>query len=70
MFPTMFSELLQKDCPGFELESSECWAKHSTSVPFNSEVAIPLRVDVKEVAPVVSNPAPVLAMKGLSEPQG
>ena len=70
MFPTMFSELLQKDCPGFELGSSECWTKHSTSVPFNSEVAIPLRVDVKKLAPVVSNPVPVLAMKGLPEPQG
>ena len=70
MFPTMFSEFLQGGCPGFEPESSGCWTKHSTSVPFNSEVAMPLRVDVKEVAPVVSNPVSVLAMKGLSEPQG
>lgn len=63
MFPTMFSGFLQGGCPG-------CWTKHSTSVPFNSEVAMPLRLDLKEVAPVVSNPVSVLAMKGLPEPQG
>ena len=65
----MFSELLQKGCGEFESESSECWTKHSTSVPFNSEVAVPFSIDVKEVAPVVSKPVPVLAMKGLPEPQ-
>ena len=66
----MFSELLQNGCAGIEHGSSEWWTKHSTSVPFNSELAVPLNVDEKEVPPVVSNPVPVLAMKGLPEPQG
>ena len=70
MFPTMFSGFLQGDCPEFEPESSGCLTKHSTSVPFNSEVAMPLRLDVKKPGPVVPNPLPVLAMKGLPEPQG
>ena len=36
--------------------------KHATSVPFSVEVAVPLSVDVKEVAPV-PNPVPDLAVK-------
>jgi len=43
--------------------------KHSTSVPFNAEVAVPLSVDVKEVA-LVPNPVTVVTMKGLPDPQG
>jgi len=42
--------------------------KHSTSVPFSAEVAVPLSVDVKEEA-LVPNPAPGLAVKGLPGPQ-
>ena len=43
--------------------------KHSTSVPFSAEVAVPLSVDVKEVA-LVPNPVPVVTVKGLPDPQG
>ena len=32
--------------------------KHSTSVPFSAEAAVPLSVDEKKVALVVPNPAP------------
>ena len=39
--------------------------KHSTSVPFNAEAAVPLRVDENKEA-LVSNP---LAVKALSAPQ-
>ena len=43
--------------------------KHSTSVPFSAGVAVPLSVDVKEVALVVPNPAPDMAVKALLGPQ-
>ena len=43
--------------------------KHSTSVSFSSEVAVPLSVDVKEVA-LVPNPVPVATVKGLPDPHG
>ena len=42
--------------------------KHSTSVPFSSGVAVPLSVDVKEVA-LVPNPVTDLAVKELLGPQ-
>ena len=42
--------------------------KHSTSVPFSVGSAVPLSVDVNEVA-VVPNPVPDLAMKTLPGPQ-
>ena len=42
--------------------------KHSTSVLFSAEVAVPLSVDVKEAA-LVPNPVPVVAVKVLPEPQ-
>ena len=42
--------------------------KHSTNVPFSTGVAVPLNVDVKEVA-LVPNPTPDLAMKALLAPQ-
>ena len=42
--------------------------KHSTSVPFSSEVAIPSSVDVKEAA-FVPNPVPGLAVKASLGPQ-
>ena len=39
---------------------------HSTSVPFSAEVAVPLSVDVKEVAVVPGpKPVPALAVKTL-----
>ena len=41
--------------------------KHSTSVPFSSEVAVPLIVDEKEVA-FVPNPVPGVTVKGLLDP--
>ena len=43
--------------------------KHSTSVPFSVEVAVPLSDDVKEVV-LVPNPASVVTVKGLPVPQG
>ena len=42
--------------------------KHSTSVPFSAGSAVPLSVDVKEVA-LVPNPVPDLAVKALPGPQ-
>ena len=42
--------------------------KHSTSVPFSAEVAVPLSVDEKEVA-LVPNPVPGVAVKSLLGPQ-
>ena len=42
--------------------------KHSTSVPFSAESAVPLSVDVKEVA-LVPNPLPDLAVKSSLGPQ-
>ena len=53
----MFSAALEKSGP-----------KHSTSVPFSAGVAVPLRVDEKEV-PLVPNPVPDVTMKGLPGPQ-
>ena len=43
--------------------------KHSTSVPFSARVAVPLSVEVKEVA-LVPNPVSVVIVKGLPDPQG
>ena len=51
MFPTLFSWSTLLAGP-----------KHSTSVPFSSEVAVALSVDVKEVV-LVPNPVPDLAVK-------
>ena len=42
--------------------------KHSTSVPFSAGSAVPLSVDVKEVA-LVPNPLPGLAVKLSLGPQ-
>ena len=50
-FPTMSPASLEKAGP-----------KHSTSVPSSAEVAVPLSVDVKEVA-LVPNPVTPLALK-------
>ena len=36
--------------------------KHSTSIPFGVELAVPLSVDEKEVAFVAPNPVPVVAV--------
>ena len=44
--------------------------KHSTSVAFSVGIAVPLRVDEKEVAPVIPNPVPAVTEKGLVDPQG
>ena len=44
--------------------------KHSTSVPFSAGVAVPLSVDVKEVALADPNPVPTVTVKGLSVPHG
>ena len=54
--PTLFSASLDKAGP-----------KHSTSVPFSAEVAVPPSVDEKEVA-LVPNPVPGVAVKALSGP--
>ena len=54
----MFSASLEKAGP-----------KHSTTVPFSAEVAVPLSVDEKEVR-LVLNPVPVVTVKGLPDPQG
>lgn len=48
--PTLFSASVEKAGP-----------KHSTSVPFSARVAIPVSVDVNEVAPV-PGPNPVLGV--------
>ena len=42
--------------------------KHSTSVPSSVEVPIPLSVDVKDVAPDVPNPLPVVSVKSVEDP--
>ena len=53
--------------PGFTFLAGP---KHSTSVPFSAEVAVPLSVDEKEVALVPGpNPVPGLALKALPGPQ-
>ena len=57
-FPTLFSAFLDNAGP-----------KHSTGVPSNVEVAVPLSVDEKEVAFVVPNPDPVVAVKAIPGPQ-
>ena len=54
----MFQTFLEKAGP-----------KHSTSVPFSVGMAVPLSVDMKEVA-LVPNPVPEAAIKGLPDPQG
>ena len=56
LFPTIFSVFRARSGP-----------KHSTSVPFSSEVAVPLSVDEKEVA-FVPKLVPDLAVKALSGP--
>ena len=43
--------------------------KHSTSVPSSAGVAVPLSVDEKEVASLVPNPVPGLAVKLSLGPQ-
>ena len=43
--------------------------KHSTSVPFSAEFAVPLSVDVKEVASFIPNSLPGLAVKTSLGPQ-
>ena len=58
LFPTVLSSSLDKAGP-----------KHSTSVPSSGVVAVPLSVEVKEVA-LVPNPVSVVTVKGLSDPQG
>ena len=58
LFPTMF--------PGFTLLSGP---KHSTSVPFSVGAAVTLRVDVKEVASLLANSVPDLALKVSLGPQ-
>ena len=55
--PTRFS--------GFTLSAGP---KHSISVPLSAGAAVPLSVEVKEVA-VVPNPAPGVAVKTLPGPQ-
>ena len=57
MFPTMFSILLLS-----------CGPKHSTSVPFSVEFAVPLSVDEKEEL-FVPNPGPGAAVKAFCGPQ-
>ena len=49
LFPTLFPK-------------AESGPKHSTSVPFSVEVAVPLSVDLKEVA-LVPNSVPGMAVK-------
>ena len=63
--PNIWRALLPTLFPGCTLLAGP---KHSTSVPFSSEVAVPLSVDVKEVA-VVPNPVPDLAVKTSCGPQ-
>ena len=46
---------------------ASCGPKHSTSVPFSAEVAVPLSVDEKEVA-LVPNRLSGLALKALFGP--
>ena len=53
----------------FPVSLDKAGPKHSTSVPFSVGVAVPLSVDVKEVA-LVPNPVPVVTVKGLPDPQG
>ena len=43
--------------------------KHSTSVPSNAGVAVPVKVDENRIAPV-PNSLPAVTVKGLPEPHG
>ena len=63
--PNIWRALLPTLFPGCTLLAGP---KHSTSVSFSSEVAIPLSVDEKEVA-LVPNPVPDLAVKTSRGPQ-
>ena len=63
--PNIWRALLPTLFPGCMLLAGP---KHSTSVSFSSEVAIPLSVDEKEVA-LVPNPVPDLAVKTSRGPQ-
>ena len=57
-------------CPTLLSVSTELTGpKHSTSVPSSVGDAVTLSVDVKEVAPVVPNPVPDLAVNSLLGPQ-
>ena len=56
LLPTIFSAVLLRSGP-----------KHSTSVPFSAGVAVPLSVDVKEVA-LVPNPVSGVALKAPPDP--
>ena len=58
LLPTMLLASLEKAGP-----------KHSNSVPFCAELAVPLSVDEKKVA-FVPNPVSVATVKGLPDPQG
>ena len=54
----------------FPVSLEKAGPKHSTSVPFSSEVAVPLSVDENKVA-FVPNSVPVVAVKRLPDtPQG
>ena len=54
----------------FPVSLEKAGPKHSTSVPFNSKVAVPFSVDEKEVA-LVPNPVSGVTVKGLPDcPQG
>ena len=57
LFPTLFIDVIVLACP-----------KHSTSVPFSTEVASPLSVDEKEVT-FVPNSVPPLAVNISPRPQ-
>ena len=59
MFPTIFPASLARPGP-----------KQMTSVSFSAGAALPLSVDVKEVALIVSNPFSVATVKALADPQG
>ena len=57
-------------CPTlFPVRTELTGPKHSTSVLFSAGVAVPLSVDVKEVALVVPNPVSGVALKSLLGPQ-
>ena len=63
--PNIWMVLLSTLFPGSTLLAGP---KHSTKVPFSARVAVPLSVDVKEVA-LVPNPIPDLAVKAVVGPQ-
>ena len=64
--PNIWSVLSPTMFPGSTLLSGP---KHSTSVPFSVVSAVPLSVDLNEVASFIPNPVPDLAVKALSGPQ-